>query len=345
MKKAKNKKLTGIIIILLFLGLIGSCNSDEDKDKVTSSNDTTTLVDSYSEESDSNNEENISTTEITPEPESNNNTISDENTSFDISSIPPYNGKSFVVLNDNNPTFNSEELTTVGYEKYSPLDSLGRCQTAIASVGTDTMPKDGDKRGSISNIYPSGWNQAKYNGISGGYLWNRCHLIGWQLSAENANTSNLITGTRYLNIEGMLPFENMVADYINEKNNHVAYRVSPIYEGNNLVCSGVHMEGFSVEDNGSGICFNVYCYNVQPGIDIDYLNGSSSSNTTEQMQTQETDSSTQAVQPESNGDIVWISQSGSKYHSNASCSNMKNPQKVTKEEAISRGYQPCKKCY
>ena len=138
------------------------------------------------------------------------------------------------------------------------------------------MPGANEERGSISSIKPSGWNQAKYEGISGGWLWNRCHLIGWQLSAENANRENLITGTRYMNISGMLPFENMVADYIRETGNHVAYRITPIYAGNNLVCSGVQMEAYSIEDNGDGIEFNVYCYNVQPGININYADGSSS---------------------------------------------------------------------
>ena len=163
---------------------------------------------------------------------------------------------------NNKPNFNSSELTTTGYEKYSTRDSLGRCGVAIASCGKEIMPRPDEKRGSISSITPTGWIQKSYSGISEGYLWNRCHLIGWQLSAENANRENLITGTRYMNINGMLPFENMVADYIKETGNHVAYRITPIFEGKNLVCSGVQMEAYSVEDDGDGICFNVYCYNV-----------------------------------------------------------------------------------
>ena len=137
------------------------------------------------------------------------------------------------------------------------------------------MPKANEERGSISSINPSGWKQAKYEGISGGWLWNRCHLIGWQLSAENANRENLITGTRYLNIEGMLPFENLVADYVQETKNHVMYRVTPLFDGDNLVAHGVLMEGWSVEDEGEGVQFCVYAYNAQPGILIDYQTGDS----------------------------------------------------------------------
>lgn len=259
--------------------------------------------------------------------------------------LPAYSGNAYVVINNNQPNFSASELSSTGYEKYSSLDSLGRCGVALASCGKDTMPGADEERGSISSIKPSGWVQAKYSGISGGYLWNRCHLIGWQLSAENANKQNLITGTRYMNIEGMLPFENMVADYIKETGNHVAYRITPIFEGKNLVCSGVQMEAYSVEDGGDGICFNVYCYNVQPGITINYASGESSgpsNDTTESSKpTENHDDTAQG----SSGIMVWIPQSGSKYHSKSSCSNMKNPTQVTKEEAEQRGYEPCKKCY
>lgn len=190
-----------------------------------------------------------------------------------------YTGKPYAIVNNNQPVFREEDLSTKGYENYSPLDNLGRCGTARAVCGTEIMPKPDEERGSISSIKPSGWKQAKYTGtVPNGYLWNRCHLIGWQLSAENANKCNLITGTRYMNVEGMLPFENMVADYIRETGNHVAYRVTPVYDGNNLVCSGVQLEAYSVEDKGDGICFNVYCFNVQPEITINYSDGSSSLN-------------------------------------------------------------------
>lgn len=260
--------------------------------------------------------------------------------------LPAYSGNAYVVINNNQPNFSASELSNTGYEKYSSLDSLGRCGVALASCGKDTMPGADEERGSISSIKPSGWVQAKYSGISGGYLWNRCHLIGWQLSAENANKQNLITGTRYMNIEGMLPFENMVADYIKETGNHVAYRITPIFEGKNLVCSGVQMEAYSVEDSGDGICFNVYCYNVQPGITIDYASGKSSgpnSETTENSKP--TESNDNDTAQGSSRTMVWIPQSGSKYHSKSSCSNMKNPTQITKEEAERRGYEPCKKCY
>lgn len=265
----------------------------------------------------------------------------------DPSTLPAYSGTAYTVVNGNQPNFSASELTTVGYEKYANLDSLGRCGMALASCGKEIMPADGEERGSISSIKPTGWVQAKYSGISGGYLWNRCHLLGWQLSAENANRQNLITGTRYMNIEGMLPFENMVADYIRETGNHVAYRVTPIFEGNNLVCSGVQMEAYSIEDEGDGICFNVYCYNVQPGITINYATGDSSGPSSETTETQKptTEQNNSNDNQASSGEMVWIPKSGKKYHSNSGCSNMKNPTQVTKEEAEDRGYEPCKKCY
>lgn len=190
-----------------------------------------------------------------------------------VDGIPDYSGKAYVALNNNIPKFTAEQKVTKSYEYYSPLDSLGRCGYTIACVGRDIMPTD--DRESISSVYPSGWKNKKYSTslVDGGYIYNRCHLIGFQLTGENANKMNLITGTRYLNIEGMLPFENMVADYVKETGNHVMYRVTPIFVGNNLVASGVQIEGWSVEDNGDGVCFNVFAYNVQPGIVIDYATG------------------------------------------------------------------------
>ena len=196
-------------------------------------------------------------------------------TRLDPTTLPAYSGAPYIVINNNIPAFSEDELTTTAYETYSDLDALGRCGAALASCGIETMPGDDEDRGSISSVTPSGWVQAEYNHISGKWLYNRMHLIGWQLSAENANKRNLVTGTNYLNIEGMLPFENMVADYIKETGNHVAYRVTPIFEGNNLLCSGVEMEGYSIEDGGEGICFHVYCYNVQPGVSLNYATGES----------------------------------------------------------------------
>lgn len=190
-----------------------------------------------------------------------------------LSAVVPYSGEPYTVLGDNVPQFSAEDQTDASYEQYAPLDSLGRCGTAQACIGTDLMPTE--ERGSIGSVKPSGWHTVKYDFVNGKYLYNRCHLIGFQLTGENANACNLITGTRYLNIEGMLPFENMVADYIKETGNHVLYRVTPVFDGDNLVASGVRMEAFSVEDNGDGICFDVYAYNVQPGVVIDYASGES----------------------------------------------------------------------
>ena len=169
------------------------------------------------------------------------------------------------------PDFSENEITSVSYEYYSELDALGRCGVCIASVGQDIMPTE--KRGSIGQVKPTGWHTVKYDFVDGKYLYNRCHLIGFQLTGENANKRNLITGTRYLNVEGMLPFENMVADYVKETENHVMYRVTPIFVGDELLARGVHIEAESVEDGGDGIMFNVFCYNVQPGVVLDYATG------------------------------------------------------------------------
>lgn len=190
-----------------------------------------------------------------------------------LDAVPEYSGEPYVVLQDNVPQFTSEEITEISFEEYSELDSLGRCGVAVASVGQDLMPTE--ERGSISQVKPTGWQSAKYDIVDGKYLYNRCHLIGFQLTAENGNKQNLITGTRYMNVDGMLPFENMVADYVKETNNHVMYRVTPVFEGENLVASGVEMEAYSVEDQGEGISFHVFVYNVQPGISIDYATGDS----------------------------------------------------------------------
>lgn len=207
--------------------------------------------------------------------EDNDVTSESKEDSFLLSDIPEFKDKAFVYINDNEPNFKSSEITTKSFEKYSDLDSLGRCGVVYACLSEDTMPDKDEERGPISHVYPSGWKQAKYDSVDGKYLYNRCHLIGWQLSAENDNKKNLITGTRYFNTEGMLPFENMVADYIHETGNHVMYRVTPIYKGNELVARGVQIEAYSVEDKGDGISFNVYCYNNQPGVEINYATGES----------------------------------------------------------------------
>ncbi len=188
-----------------------------------------------------------------------------------VTEVAKYSDSPYIVLNNNLPEFTEEDYTTNSYEKYSRLDRYGRCGYAMACIGVDLMPTE--ERESISQVKPSGWVNNAYDFVDGNYLYNRCHLIGFQLTGENANERNLITGTRYMNTEGMLPFENMVADYIKESGNHVLYRVTPIYDGENLVARGVQMEAWSVEDDGAGICFNVYCYNIQPGVEIDYLSG------------------------------------------------------------------------
>ena len=193
--------------------------------------------------------------------------------SYDMSNIPQYSGNSYVVLNDNKPNFTDEDYLKGSFEEYSELDALGRCGVAYANVSVDTIPTE--ERGSIGQIKPSGWHTAKYDIVSGKYLYNRCHLIGYQLTGENANPKNLITCTRSMNTEGMLEFENKVADYVKETNNHVLYRVTPIFEGKNLVASGVQIEASSVEDKCKDVCFNVYVYNVQDGIEINYSNGDS----------------------------------------------------------------------
>ena len=289
--KIKNWLAITLAVVVFFVGMIGSPMSEtsDASDSGGSSysenlNDTSGTSSTTENNTSSNTSSTDDTSSVTTEDSSVSSTTSKPSSvgggtakPVDLSSIPAYSGNAFVTINNNKPSFSGAELTTKGYEKYSPLDNLKRCGVAIASCGKEIMPGANEERGSISSIYPSGWNQAKYEGISGGWLWNRCHLIGWQLSAENANRENLITGTRYMNISGMLPFENMVADYIRETGNHVAYRITPIYKGNNLVCSGVQMEAYSIEDNGDGIEFNVYCYNVQPGININYADASSSS--------------------------------------------------------------------
>lgn len=190
-----------------------------------------------------------------------------------LANIPEFTGEPYVVLNQNEPEFTEEDYSDHSYESYGELDSLGRCTAAIANIGPDLMPTE--KRGAIGQVKPTGWHTTKYDNVDGKYLFNRCHLIGYQLTAENANERNLITGTRYLNVEGMLPFENEIADYVLFTENHVLYRVTPVFEGDNLLASGVLLEAESVEDEGKEISFCVFCYNVQPGISLDYKTGES----------------------------------------------------------------------
>lgn len=293
-----------------------------------------------------------------------------------IDEIPEYSGKIYVEINGNVPYFTDDELTTEAFESYSDLDSLGRCGTAYANICVDIMPTE--ERGEIGQVKPSGWHTVKYNGVvDGNYLYNRCHLIGYQLAGENANVKNLITGTRYMNTEGMLPFENKVANYVESKNNHVLYRVTPIFEGDNLLATGVLMEAKSVEDNGAGVQFNVFVYNVQPQIKIDYATGDSelietstqtaaaqnntqqdtesASVTTEQAtvanvatEIPTTEQSTTAPTPASNY-IVNTNTGKFHYPSCSSVSDMNESNKMyytgTRDELIQQGYSPCGRCH
>lgn len=266
--------------------------------------------------------------------------ISDSTYSFSMEDVPEYSGAPYVSLNDNIPTFSAEEITEESFESYSEYDTLGRCQVAEACVGQDIMPTE--ERGAIGSVKPSGWHTVKYDGIDGKYLYNRCHLLSYQLTGENANEKNLITGTRYLNIEGMLPFENQVANYVKDTGNHVMYRVTPVFEENNLIATGVVMEGYSVEDQGEEICFHIFAYNVQPGIRIDYATGDSSLASQADSEIMD-DAGSENEDEES---FVWISsKGGKKYHSDPSCSGMKDAVQKSLEEAVTEGYEPCKKCY
>ena len=290
---------------------------------------------------------------------------------FNTADVPAYSGEPYTAVNNNEPYFTSDDLTTEAFENYSELDSLGRCGVAYANVCLETMPTE--KRGSISEVKPTGWHSVKYDNVDGKSLYNRCHLIGYQLTAENANQQNLITGTRYLNVDGMLPFENMVADYVKETDNHVLYRVTPIFTGDNLVADGVLMEGYSVEDEGDGICFCVYAYNVQPGITIDYATGDSwlssengnsdsssggnsavSQSAADKSGTQQAAVQTESVKetsaPVSTGTEYILNTNTKKFHY-PSCSSVKQMKASNKKEytgsrddLIAQGYDPCKKC-
>ena len=254
-----------------------------------------------------------------------------------------YDGKPYVVINDNDPDFTDADMTTTSFERYGELDGLGRCTTAFANIGKDLMPAE--KRGPIGEVKPTGWQTAKYDNVDGKYLYNRCHLIGYQLTGENANEKNLITGTRYLNVDGMLPFENMVADYIKETGNHVLYRVTPVFSGDNLVASGVHMEAKSVEDNGEGVLFNVYCFNAQPGIAIDYATGDSHKDDSIVA-----DASKSTTAAEANVQTYVLNTNTKKFHKE-SCNSAKSMDASNKkiytgsrQEIIDMGYEACGVC-
>lgn len=285
---------------------------------------------------------------------------------FSLREIPAYSGTPYTEVNGNQPYFTEEELTTQSFETYSELDSLGRCGVAYANVGQDLMPTE--PRGEIGAVKPTGWHLVKYDNVDGKYLYNRCHLIAYMLVAENANPQNLITGTRYLNVQGMLPFETKVCDYVKNTGNHVLYRVTPIFDGDNLLADGVLMEAYSVEDAGEGISFCVFAYNVQPGIGIDYATGDNwaeSSGTYQSTEASvaeetpapqpETDTAVQitpelSVSQESRETTYVLNTNTKKFHY-PTCSSVddmkeKNKQIYTgsREEVINMGYVPCKRC-
>ncbi len=280
--------------------------------------------------------------------------------------IPAYSGSASVVVNNNVPGFSADEITTGSYESYGELDALGRCTPAMACLGKDLMPTE--ERQSISMVKPTGWDNEKYPGLVDSdppYLYNRCHVIGFQLTGENANEQNLITGTRYMNVEGMLPYENEVANYVRSTSNHVMYRVTPVFDGNNLLCNGVRIEAYSVEDKGKGISFNVYCYNVQPGVIINYTDGSNKADSgykktvtadefifTGSGSGTSVDRST-TDQPETTvpaGTTYVVNTNSGKFHDSScdSVKDMKEKNKMyfegTRDELIRDQYEPCGRC-
>lgn len=265
-KKKNSLGLTGVLVILVIAGLIKAGTNDSLPDTQTTEAVTIQAQDSTSQTD----AIQMSSEEAASLAEAHINTALE---AFANEAIPEYSGNPYVELNGNVPYFTDEELSTTAFELYSELDSLGRCGACYANICKEIMPTE--ERGSIGMVKPTGWHTVKYDCITDRYLYNRCHLIGYQLAGENANEKNLITGTRYLNVDGMLPFENEVADYVDETDNHVLYRVTPVFSDDNLVASGVIIEAKSVEDKGAGVQFNVYCYNVQPGISIDYIDGQS----------------------------------------------------------------------
>lgn len=266
-----------------------------------------------------------------------------EPAAFDLSQVPAYDGSPYVTVNGNVPTIGEDDLPAAS-ESYAPLDHLGRCGAAIAVVSPSTMPAEGEERGSIGMVKPSGWHTVRYDDlVDGRYLYNRCHLIGWQLTAENANEENLVTGTRYMNTEGMLPFENEVADYVDRTGGRVLYRVEPVFVGDELVCRGVHMEARSLDDAGMGVAFNVFCYNVQPGVGIDYATGESWREESALPQDPE------PAQPSEERTYV-LNTNTRKFHY-PECSSVdrmseKNKQTVTdtRDDVIAQGYDPCGNC-
>ena len=373
----RNNKLSYFLTLLLCLCMLVGCGSGTATQVMLKAEDSETesyveTVQTESAENDPGDETEIQAAAQVQSDDSKQKVVHTGTASaFNAADVPAYSGEPYTAVNNNEPYFTSDNLTTEAFENYSELDALGRCGVAYANVCLETMPTE--KRGSISEVKPTGWHSVKYDNVDGKSLYNRCHLIGYQLTAENANQQNLITGTRYLNVDGMLPFENMVADYVKETDNHVLYRVTPIFTGDNLVADGVLMEGYSVEDEGDGICFCVYAYNVQPGITIDYATGDSwlssekgnsdsssggnsavSQSAADKSGTQQAAVQTESVKetsaPVSTGTEYILNTNTKKFHY-PSCSSVKQMKASNKKEytgsrddLIAQGYDPCKKC-
>lgn len=373
----RNNKLSYFLTLLLCLCMLVGCGSGTATQVMLKAADSETesyveTVQTESAENDPGDETEIQAAAQVQSDDSKQKVVHTGTASaFNAADVPAYSGEPYTAVNNNEPYFTSDDLTTEAFENYSELDALGRCGVAYANVCLETMPTE--KRGSISEVKPTGWHSVKYDNVDGKSLYNRCHLIGYQLTAENANQQNLITGTRYLNVDGMLPFENMVADYVKETDNHVLYRVTPIFTGDNLVADGVLMEGYSVEDEGDGICFCVYAYNVQPGITIDYATGDSwlssekgnsdsssggnsavSQSAADKSGTQQAAVQTESVKetsaPVSTGTEYILNTNTKKFHY-PSCSSVKQMKASNKKEytgsrddLIAQGYDPCKKC-
>ena len=373
----RNNKLSYFLTLLLCLCMLVGCGSGTATQVMLKAADSETesyveTVQTESAENDPGDETEIQAAAQVQSDDSKQKVVHTGTASaFNAADVPAYSGEPYTAVNNNEPYFTSDDLTTEAFENYSELDTMGRCGVAYANVCLETMPTE--KRGSISEVKPTGWHSVKYDNVDGKSLYNRCHLIGYQLTAENANQQNLITGTRYLNVDGMLPFENMVADYVKETDNHVLYRVTPIFTGDNLVADGVLMEGYSVEDEGDGICFCVYAYNVQPGITIDYATGDSwlssekgnsdsssggnsavSQSAADKSGTQQAAVQTESVKetsaPVSTGTEYILNTNTKKFHY-PSCSSVKQMKASNKKEytgsrddLIAQGYDPCKKC-
>ena len=373
----RNNKLSYFLTLLLCLCMLVGCGSGAATQVMLKAEDSETesyveTVQTESAENDPGDETEIQAAAQVQSDDSKQKVVHTGTASaFNAADVPAYSGEPYTAVNNNEPYFTSDNLTTEAFENYSELDALGRCGVAYANVCLETMPTE--KRGSISEVKPTGWHSVKYDNVDGKSLYNRCHLIGYQLTAENANQQNLITGTRYLNVDGMLPFENMVADYVKETDNHVLYRATPIFTGDNLVADGVLMEGYSVEDEGDGICFCVYAYNVQPGITIDYATGDSwlssekgnsdsssdgnsavSQSAADKSGTQQAAVQTESVKetsaPVSTGTEYILNTNTKKFHY-PSCSSVKQMKASNKKEytgsrddLIAQGYDPCKKC-